>query len=140
MHVQNSLDALSQHGDERQDEHGVFLHQVLQFALNRELGVFAVHHFADFEAPFVLELVDAQKGSAHEGDDDAGEDPEDAFPDVLGGFEGVAACGIDCGEVRHMIIEGWTSGEAGMVTSKSMVVVGCILERYNVLTTDSFMR
>lgn len=95
MYVQNSLNPLPQHRHKRQDEHGVFLHPALHLALDGEPGVFALEHLADFQPPFVLQLVDAEQGRAHERDDYAGEDPEDAFPDVLGGFEGVAAGGVD---------------------------------------------
>jgi hypothetical protein len=52
-----------------------------------------------------LQFADAQKGGAHEGDDDAGDDAEDAFPDVFGGFEGVAACGIDWWGVSIGLVE-----------------------------------
>jgi hypothetical protein len=73
--VQHSFHALAQHGHKRQDKHGVLLTPSLHLALLR-LGdalVPCLERLGDLGSPLVLQLAHAEQRSAHDSDDDGGE-------------------------------------------------------------------
>ena len=91
----NGFETLSKDGDERQDEHGVFLTRLF------ETATLAFHGFCGFEClrqlhpPLVLELGNPEQSSAHQGDDDCCNESEDAFPDVLSAGPAIFAESIE---------------------------------------------
>ena len=96
--VDDGLKPLTQDGDEGQDKHDVLLGPELDAAPEGVAlrGLLAgLEGLDELDAPLVLELVDAQQGGAHEGDDDGGDDAEGALPDVLGTGEDVDAQGVE---------------------------------------------
>lgn len=54
----------------------------------------------NLDSPFILELGDTQQSDAHDGDDDRGDETEDALPDVLGFAEDVLSEAIECANER----------------------------------------
>ena len=84
----------AEHSDEGQDEHGILFGPALE-ATACWLGVLLFQDLADLVPPFVLEFADAKQGSTHDGDDDAGNQCEDTFPDVLCRVERILASSVD---------------------------------------------
>lgn len=96
--VDDGLEPFAQDSDERQEEHGVFLGPLLEAHAGGGICVgarFGIQGLDQLDAPLVLELVHAEKRSAHDRDDDGGDDAEDALPDVLGVCKMVFAVGVE---------------------------------------------
>lgn len=93
----DSLDALSQHGDEGQHEHGILGEESLESP-----GLVCVDGGLDglgqLDTPFFLHLADAKQGGTHDGDDDGGEEGECSFVVVLGSSPAVDADGVECAD------------------------------------------
>jgi len=81
----DGFEALAQDSDEREDEHDIFLTPVLEASAEGSLAgrVLGFDGFSELDAPFGLEFGNAEEGCAHDGDNDGGNDGEDAFPEVL---------------------------------------------------------
>ncbi|RFU23618.1 hypothetical protein B7463_g12720, partial [Scytalidium lignicola] len=73
-----------QSGDEGQDEHGISSRPLAE--ARADIVVFALgdQRLGDLDPPLLLGLVDAQQSETHDGDDDGGDEVEDAFPEILG--------------------------------------------------------
>lgn len=81
----DSLEAFAEDGDEGEDEHGVFLTEPLE-AGGGGVGrgpALGGQGPGQLDAPFLLELGDAEQGDAHDGDDQGGQQAEDALPDLV---------------------------------------------------------
>lgn len=99
---EHALEALTQDGDERQQEQGVLLAEVLQaVAEGTRVGLARVQGLAQLHAPLVLQLGDAQEDGAHGGDDEGGAEGKDALPDALCGGELFRAEGVDAADDGH---------------------------------------
>lgn len=72
----NSLDTLTQNSDEGQEEHGVFFKKVGEATASRLVGDGRVDSLGQLHAPLVLHFSNAEKGSAHDGDDDGSQQAE----------------------------------------------------------------
>ncbi|RDW67574.1 hypothetical protein BP6252_08970 [Coleophoma cylindrospora] len=80
----NALDAFPENGDEGQDEQRVALTPQLEaLAQGAGVDVADLEALEQLEAPFRLQLGDAQHGHAHNGDNHRRDHAEDTFPDVL---------------------------------------------------------
>lgn len=82
----DGLEPFAEDGDEGEHEHGIFLTEPLEpggGGVGRGPDV-AGEGAGQLETPFLLELGDAEQGDPHDGDDDGGQQAEDAFPDLIG--------------------------------------------------------
>lgn len=94
----DGLDALPEHGDEREHEHGVLLGEALQpaGAGGAHAGVHGgLEGLGELHAPLLLDLADAQQGDADDADDDGGDEGEGPFVVILVRLPGVAAYGVE---------------------------------------------
>ena len=82
----NRFEALPEDSDERQEEHGVFLAPEFEAAAFyfTSGGVLGFELSGELDAPFILELGDAEKSGAHDTDDQGCNQTKGAFPDVFG--------------------------------------------------------
>jgi hypothetical protein len=81
----HGLEALAQHGDERQDEHGVLLSPALEgLALPLDGHGPVLETLGQLDTPLLLHLGDTEQRGTEDGDDDRGDDSERALPVVLG--------------------------------------------------------
>lgn len=95
----NGFNALTQNRDEWKEEHGILLGPILEAFAEfdiRLLFLFGLESTGELYAPLGLHLGDAQEGSAHDGDDDGGDDCEHTLPDVFGRPPGVGPEAIKC--------------------------------------------
>ena len=82
----NRFEALPKDSDERQEEHGVLLTPEFEAAAFyfASGAIFGLELSGELDAPFVLELGDAEKSSAHDTDDQGCYKTKGAFPNVFG--------------------------------------------------------
>lgn len=81
----DGFQAFSQHGDEWEKEHGIFLTPSLEGPLPADGGhSLLLQALRKLDPPFLLHLGDAEKGSPEDSNDDGGNDCEGALPIVLG--------------------------------------------------------
>lgn len=74
----DSLDTLTEDGDEGKNEHGVLLKGSLEPSLLASLER-RIKGLGELDTPLSLHLTNSEKSSSHDGNDDGGEEAESAF-------------------------------------------------------------
>ena len=87
--IHDGLQPFTEHRDEGQDEHDVFLTPMLQPADPGGTLLLLLEGPRKLDTPFLAHLVDAQQPRTHDRDDDRGDESKDTFPDIFRVGEGV---------------------------------------------------